>query len=76
MKKERCVKMITENPKTSGSPDPSVQGKDGETAGTGSVLDSEECNAALKLVAQLKQKRIHNEITSIQRAHGLVGRSS
>jgi hypothetical protein len=27
-------------------------------------------------VAQLKRKRIHDEITGIQRAHGLVGRSS
>ena len=98
-----------------GSPDPGLQTKDGETAGTDSehgklivcppdaalrdcagcrimaackadirayqaqtygIIDAEESNRALQIVAQLKQKRIHDEITSIQRAHGLVGRSS
>jgi hypothetical protein len=40
------------------------------------VIDAEESNRALQVVAQLKRKRIHDEITGIQRAHGLVGRSS
>ena len=107
--------MKTETKSECGSPDPSVQGKDGESAGTESehgklivcppdaalrdcagcrimvackadirayqaqtygIIDAEESNRALQIVAQLKQKRIHDEITSIQRGHGLVGRSS
>jgi len=106
---------ITENQKTDGSPDPRLEAKDGETAGTESehgklivcppdaalrdcagcrimaackadirayqaqtygIIDAEESNRALQIVAQLRRKRIHDEITSIQRAHGLVGRSS
>ena len=107
------MKVITETKSESGSPNPRLEAKDGETAGTESehgklivcppdaalrdcagcrimaeckadirayqaqmhgIIDAEESNRALQLVAQLKQKRIHDEITSIQRAHGLVGR--
>ena len=38
------------------------------------IIDAEESNRALQIVAQLKRKTTHDAITSIQRAHGLVGR--
>jgi len=35
------------------------------------IIDAEESNKALQLVKELKAKRTHEAITSIQRSHGL-----
>ena len=40
------------------------------------IIDSEESNRALAIVEQLKRKATHDAIISIQRAHGLIGRSA
>jgi len=39
------------------------------------IIDAEQANEALRLVADLKRVKTHEAILSIQRAHGLVGRS-
>jgi len=77
--------METTTKNDNGSPDPTVQGKDGETANysvsqnvkkVAPVIDADEANRALQLVAELKRAATHAAITRIQREHGLVGRSS
>ena len=40
------------------------------------IIDSEESNRALAIVEQLKRKATHDAIISIQRVHGLIGRSA
>lgn len=38
------------------------------------IIDAEESNRALELVAEVKRRATHEMITRIQRDHGLVAR--